>query len=165
MKSSPKFVVWGLLSIAITALLVVFGAGSQSLLMASPLPTPTPPGGGSSGGGVDWLELLEWVMENWELLSNLILLIITLIVAWLGRGQVAKRYGIELMLEAEQLARAEVLKSGADRMEHVVSTLVMNLPRDIKTVLRLIAKARRMTLEEMAREIAQAWFDKATGSD
>jgi hypothetical protein len=131
----------------------------------SPLPTPTPPGGGGENGGFDWMELLEWVLENREQIVEVVLLIIALIVSWLGRGEVAKRYGVELMLEAERLARATVLETGPEKMQHVVSTLVMKLPKDVKAVLRAIAAVRGMTLDELVAELAQRWFDKVTGSD
>lgn len=162
MKVNRLFVVLLLVLVVLAAAPVAVGE-SPLPTPASPLPTPTPPGGNGENG-FDWTEFLEWVLENKDTIIELVLLVVALVVSWLGRKQVAEKYGVELMREAEELARKHVLESGPDRMRHVVSTLVERLPVDIKAVLRVVAKTRGMTFEELVADLAQKWFEKVAGS-
>jgi len=99
--------------------------------------------------------ILNWILEHWELTLFVVTFALSLIFK---SKEDLKSLAYQLMLEAEKLAKEELLAGGPEKMEFVLTQLVQLLPGRVKAILTVIALLFGKSLEELLTWLAQRWY-------
>jgi hypothetical protein len=111
-------------------------------------------------GGETLEDVLDFVQEYGDTIALIGALVVTYVVNGFKR---AKALGLELMLEAEKVAREEVEMGGPEKMKRVLFRLLAKMPPDVRGMLDFYATLRGTTVNVLVEELAQNWYNRAIG--
>lgn len=81
-------------------------------------------------------ELVNWILNNGELLLNLLLAIVAIVIAVVQHWTQVKSLAYEGMLGAKRMAKAGILASGQEQEDWVVATFYPRLPAQVRLFVR-----------------------------